>query len=92
MRTALVNQIRSEAAPPILLERGLAVGRGRRTLEKALPSLLEDHAAELGAMLVGLIECLRAQWRAVDRPIAELDEQILPSGPWPDPPKGCQRS
>lgn len=77
MRTALVNQIRSEAAPPILLERGLAVGRGRRTLEKALPGLLEDHAVELGAMLVGLIECLRAQWRAVDQPIAALDEQIL---------------
>lgn len=72
MRTALVNQIRG-----FLLERGIAVGRGRRTLEKALPALLEDHAAELGAMLVGLIECLRAQWRAVDQPIAELDEQIL---------------
>ena len=72
MRTALVNQIRG-----FLLERGLAVARGRRTLEKALPGLLEDHAAELGTMLVGLIECLRAQWRAVDRPIAELDEQIL---------------
>ena len=72
MRTALVNQIRG-----FLLERGLAVARGRRTLEKALPGLLEDHAAELGAMLVGLIECLRAQWRAVDQPITALDEQIL---------------
>lgn len=72
MRTALVNQIRG-----FLLERGLAVARGRRTLEKALPALLEDHAAELGTVLCGLIECLRAQWRAVDQPIAALDEQIL---------------
>ena len=72
MRTALVNQIRG-----FRLERGIAVARGRRTLEKALPALLEDHADELGAMLHGLIECLRAQWRAVDHPIAALDEQIL---------------
>jgi transposase len=72
MRTALVNQIRG-----FLLERGIAVARGRRTLEKALPALLEDHAAALGALLRGLIECLRAQWRAVDQPIAALDEQIL---------------
>ena len=72
MRTALVNQIRG-----FLLERGIAVARGRRTLEKALPALLEDHANELGAMLRGLIECLRAQWRAVEQPIAALDEQIL---------------
>ena len=28
-------------------------------------------------MLRQLIECLRAQWRAVDQPIAALDEQIL---------------
>ena len=72
MRTALVNQIRG-----FLLERGLAVARGRRTLEKALPGLLEDHAEELGALLRGLIECLRAQWLAIDQPIASLDEQIL---------------
>ena len=72
MRTALVNQIRG-----FLLERGIAVARGRRTLEKALPGLLEDHAEELGALLRGLIECLRAQWLAIDQPIASLDEQIL---------------
>ena len=72
MRTALVNQIRG-----FVLERGIAVARGRRTLEKALPGLLEDHAQELGTMLCGLIECLRAQWRAVDQPITALDEQIL---------------
>jgi transposase len=72
MRTALINQIRG-----FLLERGLPVARGRRTLEKALSALLEDHAEELGATLRQLIECLRAQWRAVDQPIAALDEQIL---------------
>ena len=72
MRTALVNQIRG-----FLLERGVAVARGRRSLEKALPGLLEAHADELGAMLRQLIESLRAQWRAVDQPIAALDEQIL---------------
>ena len=72
MRTALINQIRG-----FLLERGIAVARGRRSLEKALPGLLEAHADELGAMLRGLIESLRAQWRAVDQPIAALDEQIL---------------
>lgn len=72
MRTALINQIRG-----FLLERGLPVERGRRTLEKALPALLDDHAQELGAVLRQLLECLRAQWRAVDQPIAALDEQIL---------------
>ena len=72
MRTGLINQIRG-----FLLERGLPLGRGRRTLEKALPGLLEDHADALGATLVQLIECLRAQWRALDQPIAALDEQIL---------------
>ena len=72
MRTGLINQIRG-----FLLERGLSVERGRRTLEKALPALLEDHAQELGAVLRQPIECLRAQWRAVDQPIAALDEQIL---------------
>ena len=72
MRTGLINQIRG-----FLLERGLPLERGRRTLEKALPGLLEDHADALGATLVQLIECLRAQWRALDQPIAALDEQIL---------------
>jgi transposase len=72
MRTALINQIRG-----FLLERGLPVARGRRTLEKALPALLEDHAQELGAMLCGLLDCLRGQWRAIDQPIAALDEEIL---------------
>ena len=38
MRTGLINQIRG-----FLLERGLPLERGRRTLEKALPALLEDH-------------------------------------------------
>ena len=69
---------RADQPDPRLSARARDAGaRGRRTLEKALPALLEAHADELGAVLRGLIECLRAQWRAVDQPIAALDEQIL---------------
>lgn len=71
-RTALINQLRA-----ILLERGVAVPKGRRKLAQYLAEAL-GHNEALGTSprLRSLIEDMRTQWRELDNRIAAFDEEF----------------
>jgi len=70
-RTALINQLRA-----ILLERGHVFPQGRRKLEQALDGLASDPAFAVSARIRQLIIDAQAEWRALDRRIATLDEEL----------------
>jgi transposase len=70
-RTALINQLRA-----ILLERGLVVPKGRRKLEQCLATLDECADLSLSQRMWALIDNMRAQWRELDRRIADLDDEF----------------
>ncbi|MDX6752611.1 IS110 family transposase, partial [Geminicoccaceae bacterium 1502E] len=70
-RTALINQLRA-----ILLERGHVFPQGRRKLEQALDGLASDPAFAVSARIRRLIIDAQAEWRALDRRIASLDEEL----------------
>jgi transposase len=71
-RTALINQVRA-----LLLERGIAMPQGRRKLEQRLPEILADETAGLSPRMRHLVADLQAEWRALDRRIAELDAEFV---------------
>ena len=68
-RTSLMNQVRS-----LLLERGIVVPQGRRSLLDAVAA--EGHASELGRRIRLLLEDMLDQWRALDARIAALDDEF----------------
>ena len=69
---------RADQPDPGLSARARAAGRARPAHARAgAAGFARGPRQDLGATLCGLIACLRAQWRAVDQPIAALDEQIL---------------
>jgi transposase len=71
-RTALINQLRA-----ILLERGITVPQGRRKLELQLAAMLDhDSDASLGVRIRRLIDDMRAEWLALDRRIADFDNEF----------------
>ena len=70
-RTALINQLRA-----ILLERGIAIPKGRRKLEQQLPAIMQEEENGLGARIRLLIEDMRAEWRELDRRIAAFDDEM----------------
>src|SRR4051812_18363065 len=71
-RTSLMNQVRS-----LLLERGIVVPQGRRSLLDAVAAVLaEGHASELGRRIRLLLEDMLDQWRALDTRIAALDDEF----------------
>ena len=69
-RTALINQLRA-----ILLERGIAIPKGRRKLEQQLPAIMQEENG-LGLRIHSLIEDMRAEWRELDRRIAAFDDEM----------------
>lgn len=69
-RTSLMNQIRS-----ILIERGIAIAKGRRRLAAALDDALADGAA-LSARMVGLIGVMAGRLRELDARIAGFDDEF----------------
>ena len=72
-RTALINQIRA-----ILLERGIAVAKGKHNLETFVAGLLEgldDHG--LSERMRALIADMRAQWTELDRRIRAFDVEFV---------------
>ena len=74
-RTALINQLRA-----VLLERGIIVAQGRRRLAQYLSQALDgDEAAplQLSSRIRLLIEDMRAQWRELDRRVAEFDGEFV---------------
>ena len=70
-RTSLTNQIRS-----ILLERGIVVPQGRRSLLDALAALSSDDGSGVGARVQLLLEDMLDQWRALDTRIKALDDEF----------------
>ena len=68
-RTALINQLRA-----VLLERGITVAQGRRELERHLAGMTAQTG--LSQRMRVLIEDMRAQWRDLDRRIAEIDKEL----------------
>src|SRR4051812_27294269 len=71
-RASLTNQIRS-----ILLERGIVVPQGRRSLLDALAELSsEPDGSGVGARVRLLLDDMLDQWRALDARIKSLDDEF----------------
>ena len=71
-RTSLTNQIRS-----ILLERGIVVPQGRRSLLEALAVLSsEPDGSQVGTRVQRLLDDMLDQWRALDARIKALDDEF----------------
>lgn len=70
-RTALVNQIRG-----LLLERGITIPKGRRKLEEALPSMLEDADVKLSALMRILLAQLQNELKQLQAQIAQAEAVI----------------
>jgi transposase len=71
-RTALINQLRA-----ILLERGSTIPQGRRKLEQHLAAMPDpDSDTSLSPRVRRLIDDMRAEWLALDRRIATLDNEF----------------
>lgn len=71
-RTSLMNQIRS-----ILLERGIVVAQGRRSLLDALEALASSDDGEgVGARIRLLLDDMLDQWQTLDARIKALDDEF----------------
>ena len=70
-RTGVINQIRG-----FLIERGIAVAKGPRSLRKVLPDILATCDDTLSPMAVRLIEELSEDWRRLDIWIEDLTDEI----------------
>jgi transposase len=69
-RTGVINQLRA-----FLLERGIAVRNGFRSLRAALPQILA-MTDKLSSRMVHIIEALAADWRRLDQRIEVVSSQI----------------
>ena len=70
-RTAVINQIRT-----FLLERGIAVRQGLRSLRQALPDILAKRTDVLTPRMVHLIEGLMQDWHHLDERSDAVTEEI----------------
>jgi transposase len=70
-RTAVINQIRT-----FLLERGIAVRQGLRSLRQALPDILSQRTDVLTPRMVRLIEGLIQDWHHLDERIDAVTGEI----------------
>jgi transposase len=70
-RTALINQMRA-----ILLERGIVVPKGRYKLAQHLDTNEAETRAALSSRIGVLLDDMRAQWRELDRRIADMDKEF----------------
>jgi transposase len=70
-RTGIINQIRA-----FLLERGIAVRQGQRSLRAELPRILATPPDVLSPRMVRVIEGLAADWRRLDERIEGLSGEI----------------
>ena len=82
-RTGVVNQIRA-----FLLERGIAVRKGARSVRTELPRILAMRDDVLSLRMVHLIEALADDWRRLDERIENISFEIQALGQ--DEP-GCER-
>src|SRR3974390_224308 len=70
-RTGIINQIRA-----FLLERGIAVRQGQRSLRTELPRILATPPEVLSARMVRVISDLAEDWRRLDQRIDYLSSEI----------------
>jgi transposase len=70
-RTSVINQMRALA-----LERGFVAARGPRRFAAELPEILSSGSDELSPRMRGLLEELRAEWRALDERIGAFDREL----------------
>ena len=70
-RTALINQLRA-----VLLERGIVVPKGRHRLAQHLDSNDEETRAAVSPRIGALLDDMRAQWRELDRRIADMNQEF----------------
>jgi transposase len=70
-RTEVINQIRT-----FLLERGIAVRQGLRSLRQALPDILANRTDVLMPRMIRLIEGLVQDWHHLDERIDAVTEEI----------------
>ena len=70
-RTGVINQIRA-----FLLERGIAVRQGLRSLRSELPAILATRTDVLSPRMLRIIEDLAGDWRRLDGRIEGLSSEI----------------
>src|SRR5260221_1491907 len=70
-RTGVINQIRA-----FLLERGVAVRQGPRSLRSELPRILAAPSEIVSPRMVHIIEDLAGDWRRLDERIEGLSREI----------------
>jgi transposase len=70
-RTGVINQIRA-----FLLERGIAVRQGLRSLRSELPGILATRTDVLSPRMLRIIEDLAGDWRRLDERIEGLSSEI----------------
>src|SRR5213082_1639795 len=70
-RTGIINQIRA-----FLLERGIAVRQGLRSLRAELPEILAKRSDVLSPRMLRVIEDLAGDWRRLDQRIDGLSGEI----------------
>src|SRR5438552_4500762 len=70
-RTGVINQIRA-----FLLERGIAVRQGLRSLRSELPGILATRTDVLSPRMLRIIEALAGDWRRLDERIEGLSSEI----------------
>jgi transposase len=82
-RTGVINQIRA-----FLLERGIAVRQGLRSLRSELPGILATRTDVLAPRMLRIIEDLAGDWRRLDARIEDLSSEIEALARHD---KGCER-
>src|SRR3979490_1089740 len=70
-RTGIINQIRA-----FMLERGIAVRQGLRSLRSELPGILATRTDVLSPRMLRILEGLSADWRRLDARIEGLSSEI----------------
>src|SRR6202140_2595554 len=70
-RTGIINQIRA-----FLLERGIAVRQGLRSLRSELPGILATRTDVLSPRMLRIIEDLARDWRRLDERVEGLSSEI----------------
>ncbi|MGY4330962.1 transposase [Bradyrhizobium sp. LB7.2] len=82
-RTGVINQIRA-----FLLERGIALRQGLRSLRSELPGILATRTDVLSPRMLRIIEDLAGDWRRLDERIEDLSSEIEALA---RQDKGCER-
>jgi len=70
-RTGVINQIRA-----FLLERGISFAKGRASLRRQMPEILENTDEKLTACMRRLLDFLWQEWKHLQLQIESLSEDL----------------